>query len=816
MTLFKDEWQLLKGFDTMTPHLLWKKYSNIIERFRYEASSVDLSSKIESALGIKESTPLVFQLKMEIKRQNKSSKRPLRINDFCEGVDAPNFCLDDIDHCLDELSKRYFMQLYKKYSCRYTVGVQELVIQFIKNNKSKILENQELLRSKCLPIDVSDYIYRKEDRIYIGVKSDIYFVTSNIGEKTRPTITLCKKEPLQCVTQNISVNGLKAKTSTKGQVGRLYLVRYVGMREMNTLPHPYICYKLIKCEVSSNGRDYEWFFEKQENRYHIEFDKFTSKLISDNRVRNKVDTTDIERYVLNNLAEQYFTSRQKELVLFFDGYENNAYAYGSYFSKLNFIFFNTPKGNALSEIIKRDDIIKRSQEEPIYWLINKNEDGIFHSSVITERVRDKLFFKKMAKEKNTVFFKVTSSICVPNALHERKHNTPEKYGRETGFEAYSERIKQEIKRLKTMVSLTPLDPARFDLLSPNTDIDSYENFNGIFSDLSFTLNEYSSGVEFIQASIQESRQEERFKFDTRVVIKNQYGEIDGFVSDISTKGLSVIFENEAEGVFTSTVDVCFPEIKSPSFNNTDFKYKVIEQKNGVLRLFASPDCKPNATKFLGSFLKLNSEKLRPTFYRSSLAGLENTLRSLYNKAIPNVKGLGSITPSKAGVTHVNVSEDVRSYPIFEYTNLKYQDCDTLKKIMLSKEIKSLLMSELKGVGPPSHFSSALLCIGYVSDDDKLSVIATKLWREGEICLSLAKKLERGLKGKKISTAWFQFSITKKARISSIIHLDEYKQLKILAPHKTAKMDDLVRSTAGIFDMTPIDDWFEIWEVLDSS
>lgn len=800
----------------MSPHLLWKKHSEIIELLRYEASSVDLSSKIKSALGLKYNAPLAFQLKMEIKRQNKISKRPLRINDFCEDIDAPAFCLGDIEHRLDKLSKQYFMQIYKKYCCRYTVGVQELVIQFIKKNKSKIFENQELLNSKCLPIDISDHIYRKEDRMYIGVKSDIYFVTSHFGEKTRPTIKFCKKEPLQCVTQNLSVGGLKARTRLKGEVGHLYLVRYVGIKELNALPNPYICYKLIKCEISSNGRDYEWFFEKQENRYHIEFDKATSKLVSDNRVRNKVDTADIERYVLNNLAEQYFTSRQKELVLFFDDDENHAYAYGSYFSKLNFIFFNTSKGNALSEIIKRDDIIKRSQEEPIYWLVNKNEDGVFHSSVITERVKDKLFFKKMAKEKNTLFFKVTSSICAPNALHERKQNTPEKYERETRFETHSERITQEINRLKTMISLTPLDPARFDLLSPSTDIDSYESSNDFFSDLSFTLNEYSSGVEFIQASIQESRQEERFKFDTRVVIKNQYGEIDGLVSDISTKGLSVIFKNEAEGVFTSTVSVSFPEIKSPSFNNTDFKYKVIEQKNGVLRLFASPDCRPNATKFLGSFIKLNSEKLKPTFYRSSLAGLESTLRSLYNNAIPNVKGLGSLAPSKAGVTHVNISGDVRSYPVFEYTNLKYQDCDTLKKIMLSKEIKSLLMSELKGPEPPSLFSSALLCIGYISDEDKISVLATKLWKEGEICLSLAKKLDRGLKDRKISTAWFQFSITKKSRISSIIHLDEYKKLKILAPHKTTKMDDLVRSTAGIFDMTSIDDWFEIWKVLDSS
>lgn len=800
----------------MTPHLLWKKHSKIIERLRYEASSVDLSSKIKSALGLKCSAPLVFQLKMEIKRQSNASKRPLRINDFCEGIDAPFFCIDDIEHRLDELSKKYFMQLYKKYGCRYTVGVEELVIKFIKKNKSKIFENQELLRSKCLPIDISDYIYRKEDRVYIGVKSDIFFVTSNFGEKIRPTIALCQKEPLQCVTQNLSVSGLKAKVSVKGDVGQLYLVRYTGIKELNALPNPYISYKLIRCEISSNGRDYEWFLEKQENRYHIEFDKVTSKLVGDNRVRNKVDTNDIERYVLNNLAEQYFTSRQKELVLFFDGYENNAYAYGSYFSKLNFIFFNTQKGNALSEIIKRDDIVKRSHESPIYWLINKNEDGVFHSSVITKKVKDKKFFKRMAKKKNTIFFKVTSSNCDINAVNKIEQKTPKKYARETGVNEYPQRVAQEINRLKTMVILNPLDPTKFDLLSPNTDIDSCENSIDFSSDLSFTLKEYSPGVEFIQASIQESRQEERYKFDTPVIVKNKYGEIDGLVSDISTKGLSVIFKNEAEGVSSPTVDVYFPEIESPSFNNTDFKYKVIEQKNGVLRLFASPDCKPNAAKFLGSFLKSNREKLKPTSYGGSLSGLENTLRGLYNASIPNVKGLGSLMSSKASVTHVNLSSDARNYPIFEYTNLKYQDCDILKKIMLSKEIRSLLMSELKKTEGSPPFSSALLCIGYVPSEDKVSVVATKLWKDGEICLSLAKKLERGLKDKKISTAWFQFSITKKSRISSIIHLDEYKQLKILAPHKTNQMDDLVRSTAGIFDMTPIDDWFEIWGILDSS
>lgn len=789
---------MLKGFDNMTYQPAWIKYSNIIEKLRHEASSPDLHKKIKDCLGSKFSNSLVFQLKMEIKRQNRTSKKPLRISDVIKNVDSYLVNIGGVDHYLEEFSEKYLMQLYKKHGGRYTVGIQECVDKFIKNKKDVIEKNQNLKRLNCFPIDVSESIRRKEERIHFGVKAEAFVVKEFFNEKTRPIIDFCSNETIPCVTQNISVNGLRIRTKIKGEEGSLFLVRLTGLEKEIKLQHPYICYRLIRCEHDLKRECYIWFFEKQENRYHADFDRYLSKLINESQVKNRADTTVLERFVLNNLAEQYFTNRQEELVLFTNKYSLASYAYGSNISKVIFNFFNTSKGNAINTLIEKDNLPEVSRDQPRYWIVKKDENKGFYSTVLCAKLMDNLFFKIMMEENNVMFFKV-EMLNLDHKNHLKQ---------EVDDGELHDRTKKELDYLTGMLILKPLSISLLRSLVPRALCEKLTEKDNIPYRPS-EQDKSPNKIEFIQSEVWDLRQEQRYMLEGPVVLKNDYGEFDGTISNISPKGLSVILKNDAESITTSSVYVSFPKIKSKVFNETYFKYKVMGQKSGVLRLFASPECKPNASKFLGNFLKLNSDELKLSPERSDLKGFERALRRLYSASMPTVKGLVSVQSKNAHVTHMNISKTAKSHPIFEKINTMYQDCKNIKNLILQPDFTHLLFSRLKKTSTGS-LSNALMCIGFRQDGEKLQIVATKTWVENNVDYHKAKKLNDALKEKGVLTAWFQVSVAKKSRISSVIHLGEYRKLEALSPHKVDEIDKLVRNTIGVFDMTPIDDWLDMW------
>jgi len=782
----------------MLPQPAWIKHSKIIEKLRYEASNRELPKKIKDCLGLEFSNSTAFQLKMEIKRQDRLSKKPLRISDYINDVESYLVTVSGVEHYLEEFSEKYLMQLCRNYGGRYTVGVQERVIKFIKDKKTEIEKNQELSRLNCFPIDISELIKRKESRIYFGVKAEAFLVKSFFNENTRPTIDFCTNESIQCITQNLSVNGLRLRTSRKGNIGDVFLIRYTGLEKEIRLQHPYICYRLIKCEPDMKRKGYIWFLEKKVNRYHADFNRYLSKLVDENHVRNKVDTVDLERFVLNNLAEQYFTNRQEELVLFLDKNNIASHAYGSHISKMVFNFFNTSKGNVISTLVEKDNITEISRHKPAYWIVKKDKNENFHSSVLCKNLIDNLFFKMMMKEDDVMLFKVGGATL--------DHQNDIK--QEGDDNAINQRTKQELQSLAGMLILKPLPISQFHSLTPTLPYEKLtENHSAFCPPIGH--DGFSKQIEFTQSEVGELRGEQRFVLDGPVVLKNDYGEFDGVISNISPKGLSVILKNEAECISTSTVYVSFPEIKSKIFNDTYFKYKVMEQRRGLLRLFASPDCKPNASKFLGSYLRRIGEKLKLSPERSKLIGFESSLRSLYNASIPSIKGLVSPYSKSAHVTHMNINKSANLQPVFENVRTRYQDCKNLKNLMLRSDITHLLFSDLKNT-PIEHSSSALVCIGFNPESESLQIIAAKTWKENDVDYSKAKKLDDGLKERGALTAWFQVSVARKSRISSVIHLDEYRKLETLSPHKIDYIDKLVRNTIDVFDMTPIDDWLEMW------
>ena len=80
----------LKGFNIMPSAPAWKQHTNVIDALKYRATSKDLDAKLKVALGASYSGPLAFQIKMELQRQDKISKRPIRVHEIIDKINTEN------------------------------------------------------------------------------------------------------------------------------------------------------------------------------------------------------------------------------------------------------------------------------------------------------------------------------------------------------------------------------------------------------------------------------------------------------------------------------------------------------------------------------------------------------------------------------------------------------------------------------------------------------------------------------------------------------------------------------------------------------
>lgn len=802
----------LKGFNIMPSAPAWKQHTNVIDALKYRATSKDLDAKLKVALGASYSGPLAFQIKMELQRQDKISKRPIRVHEIIDKINTDVVILDDREHHLDPITKRFFMELYKGYGDRYTIGVEERVSAFIKKNRLNIIEAQANADMECFPIDISEQIYRKEERMHLGVRAEAYLITMDLDENTRPSPDYCHKNKIECVTQNVSINGLKMRSQTKGKVGQHYLIRYTGLEKDYVISQPYVRYELVKCDDKSteDTENHEWFLKKCENRYHAEFNRFITVLIRGNRGRYKIDMATVERSVSNNMAEQFFTNRQTELVLFLNDKSSPIYAYGSYLSQVNFEFFDTNVGNGLSELIARDELVKHCQSEPIYWMVYKKNGASFFSAVMTGKGIEKEFFKRVITSNDARLFRVELTDCVHKKAY-AEHALPKTKGVvRRVVDTYSQNAKDEVNALKKMLILSPLDKSQFESFLPVTNGSGLSESEKAFTSLSFRSTKFSSSIKFIKAASQELRKEDRFLFKTKAVIQSKTGDIEGVVSDISMSGVSITLLNDAEVIRTKTVNVSFPEIEPIDGAYPRSNYKVVGQRNGKLRLFSAPECKPNARLFWRPFLEMHFNNLTPLTEQMGPGGLDRALRNLYNASITNIKALVKVRQSKACVTHVNLSNEIQKHPMFTSANQGYEHCENSKAVMYHPALQSFLSSEIRKINKDRPFSNAIMCIGYKNTEEGIDVISTKLWRDECVAFHTAEGLDSMLTKRGIKTAWFQVSLTRKSRIYSRIYREEYEYVEAFAPHKAQGLSNLLRSTVGIMNLIPIDNWIRCW------
>lgn len=779
------------------------EHIDVVNTLACNLNEKTLDQDIKNHLRGEFSRPIAFQLKMEVLRQNKKSIRPIRSYSINEKIKTSPHTLGGVEHHLDLYTLKYFKSLIKVFRSQYTVGVEERVLNYIKKNQEEIIQSQINDDLKCFPINLSEKIYRSEERMFLGVRGEVAEASSGYRVTERPNTTYFKDHPTPCTTQNISNGGIKIKTNEKGSAGHFYFLRLTGLEKEFSFEQPLILYKLIQSvpKKTSGETTFEWLMSKCESEHHAEFNIFLSRLIRSNSGRYRVDIDNILRSATNSITEQFVTNRQTELALFFDENKLPVYAYGSNVSHATYkTYENECKSNVFAKLVEKDDLIN-SHSSSFFWVTIKTAKNSFFSAPLTDNPVNRHFFHVAMGRPNSTLFKVERSVAnTQNAYLEP--NLPPKT-KDKNAKIYCEQAREEVRKIRDVLVFTELDKS---VLPAMTSSKTKQAKYG-FAEFSYKCSEIIESPIFIRASNNELRKEDRFQLKTKVIFKSPEFDFEGHTSDISISGLSVNLGVKMLGYKGSEVVVTFPELSNERGAAQQARYTIVEVEDDGVRLVLVKGAK----SFLSTFIKENRQTLPLLGIGNHPAGLDRALRNIFNSTMTSIKGLIRTRNGRASVPIVNIpSKSKQTVPFANFIGLEHKHCELSKEIFHLPKLQELLTNEQRNIGKGAPFKTSLFVLGIKNDDDKFRVGYHAFWDTKTMSLESMSNLLGILKRKGLMLSVFQLKHTKKARIFDLFYRDELNYIERHAPHKHKDLCDLSHHTNGVFSLTPVDEWFEFW------
>lgn len=797
------------------------RHMELVDELKFLANSEELTEVIKKKLGSDYSGPLAFQLKNELQRQNRLSKRSLQINEWISKAEPDPYCFDDIYHYLDPLSYAYFKALFDGYGERYTVGVEERVIAYIKKNKQNILNLQQNRHVKVVPIALHEHVYRKEERMHLGIRLWVDIAEGDVS-KTRfyDKQTMINAET--ALSQNISMNGLKIKHSIAGVEGQVYAIRFAGWENEFVMPGNAVLYQLVKSEkLSTVDPDaewqYTWFLKLVENTHHTSFLSFLSNQIQTNRFRYRVDVDNVEKSVINQVAEQFFTNRQEEFSLFFDHDGYCRFVYGSLLGQAEYDKFSHTKGSSLVPLLRREGVLVDDVGTTHYLFGFKQKNGIHFAAIFDPEDPLKVdFCRYVLSRPDAYFYQVTLSECkASNAF--LSHNIPQDAAaRSTSLRVrknineYSESTRTEVLSLKMMLSLKPLPS---DILKSTLMAKSYSSSESVeaFSQFS-VLQVLKNQPIFVRARSKELRREDRFFVDTPFEIKSSNCE--GDVVDVSLSGISLRWKKGLPPYPGSVISVYFPHLPVLKSLPPQATYKVTSVDGDLIRLCGELNGELAQRRYWSAYIESHSESLVPADVsvesQETFIGLDRALRNMRNAEANTIQSLLRVRNARAVATHVNVPEKVMSNPLFSAVGQRYKSSALLKSLFCNLPLQDHLSEQLRRISKDLPFSHALVAVFYQDGfRGARAISAIKVYPEGfstyEQWYSLSQTIER----RGLPVQWFSLSITRKSRLFDRYYREELEYISKMAVHRSGPLLEMVNKTVGVVELVPLTGWIEL-------
>jgi hypothetical protein len=800
-----------------------ESYTEIIQKLRGFSASNNLGDLIKKEAESASSSE-IFRIKAEIKRLGTPSRRAFRIDQLFpnEDINFTEFELDGLVHHVEPNTLKAVQKESAIFGGIFTVGVEEHMSSYVKSNKSRILHTQKNSTTTISPVDISEVIYRKEERMHLGVRCEIFTIDSvEVPKKIADFSPKSDEEILRGLTQNISPNGLRLRTQSPGQKGAFILVRFTGLEKDFLFSQPYIIYECIHSErakenLKSKEFPYSWALKKIAHRDNTEFDTFSKNLIKANKLRLNVDIDNVNRSVTNGIVEQFITNRNNSLSVFESRSGVPLLSLGNNLGKQIHDFFVTEGKTKLISLLHKDKINCLRTPSIATWVVIKQKDGSFFSAILTEDPQSRKFYRYCLSRDDAFFFQVFRSTAVKSNAF-ATHNLPltanssnmvRKNRRLTDF--YSPNTREAVDRLETIITISPMHKAS--LMKVAGDVSKSEFSKGDLRGFSkLALKKFSKReLPFVKIKGRELRGEDRFKLHTPVNITLKGEAFSGTTRDISKSGAHVVLTSDDNlNLKGKIIDVDFHELETTN-NKPLISYKVVRQDGPSLFLDNQglPNTKHN--DFWTDFLDENFNSLEPVQEKDSegvsMLGLERALRNIKNSSSNQIEVLTNACGTGTSASFVNIPSNAldKSFWLTQSSEL-HRSSDELKKVFCDYDLQKNLSSLMKNITKDNPFDNGILLVSRRNGH----IHRTRFFLLDDFSELKLKSLSRAAIEHGEEVHWYLASITRKSKIFDKYYREELDYIESCACHRAAELHNIIKRTTGVISLMPIDELIKL-------
>ncbi|WP_133469091.1 PilZ domain-containing protein [Paraglaciecola marina] len=629
-----------------------EQYANIIEQLKpmiHEPEFNQVLNQVASAIP-KEKR---FLIKMELMRLARPCTRLIDLRGLVSGK-CRSFEHHNKLHYLDDIAIETFERQVRIFG-EYTIGVYEAVTNTENNYRVMHKKDQEQAKNeKNSPPKETDtsktyrapllkfgnFAQRGEERMNFSVSIEM-FTSQN--------------KSVQATTIDISVNGLKVKTSKEHLLkeGERLSIQFRGLEKEYSLDKRQGIAYVIK-NVESAQHDQRINLIRQLDIPNPVFDKFFEHFIHGNKRRYKVNLDNTFTAIQNKTYEQYYIPNFASIPVFIDcvdGEYTPRYALANDCNREEIQYWaNEIQDLKIGYLLTEDRIkhalsLNKGQQELFIYVFNHINDGKIYFYSATHHELDKrpalknLFLGFGARKVSWRIYKLQLTDMVPTqsyrplSISNSINDNVKKQNQKP-----SPRLMSRLKNLSYIAVLTNV-----------TDDISTEHYQkhpvkreqlAKLKIFGHPRNKPPAVVTVYRFKYFNQRRETRFLLRTSVKVKIENNVFEGNTEDFSTLGLRVELNAPLSISKETQISLTFPQLQKVTnkFTLSDLPYVIrnVSKDRYVLHLQnVVTDENKTAKRFFEALIKSNRSKLKSFRDEEEVPGIGEALRNIYTENIVN-------------------------------------------------------------------------------------------------------------------------------------------------------------------------------------
>ncbi|GAB5379102.1 MAG: hypothetical protein Alis3KO_10890 [Aliiglaciecola sp.] len=530
-----------------------------------------------------------------------------------KGVEVGEINILEKVHFVDKWTAKFLIEEIKKYGLRYTQGAYEAAKVFFRDNRKLLVNRQKEVDT---PIDMLKFcgeFKRSEERMFFAKTVSLLPLSINKNSVDYEAQEDDMQDKVDAVTSNISKSALKLRMEKDIGATQFVVVRFDSLEQELVFSQSNIIYKVIKKIKHDENHSYEYILELQPNECNKEFAHYLKNLIFSHKHKYKVDLNGITDSAYSKVCENYFINASEQIDFFVDKNGDLKYVLEHFSHQFCARYFGDGIEQVVANIIRHHKLT--SCETTFLFCtrgtkseISDNSQVTLISSLFDSRKPDEFYasIAQYGKAKSSKLFKVVVSKVLANRAF-RTSSIPKEsqeiYG-STRINRHSESTKKSIAQCAWHVSVHPIDHYGISTQINNSKTSLAPNTNAL------TISSVNNPqYKHVFRETDEKRTEDRFNYVTAATLEFNGRLINGTTVDVSSLGLCVKLDQNADFPEGATVTVSFSKLadRTTIFDLNRCKYNVVKYSDGHVHLsnkaFSSHDGKEFWHKFISSKLE---------------------------------------------------------------------------------------------------------------------------------------------------------------------------------------------------------------------